>query len=140
MEMGKRKSRTKGMRTPKVSPSVRMQSRRSPKPSQALGTADQGQVEGQEEKSGIGQSAAVQFSKVAKEFHNVHSQINEGHEVAGMAIDLSDGRVDEKETSMFCAGFAELTIQGVQFLNALREIGTPEAIDALDVIRAAIGG
>ena len=76
---------------------------------------------------------------MAKEFHQVHSQINEGHEVAGMAIDLSDGKVDEQETSMFCAGFAELTIQGVQFLTALREIGTPEAVEALDVIRAAIG-
>ena len=29
---------------------------------------------------------------MAKEFHNVHCQINEGHEVAGMAIDLSDIR------------------------------------------------
>lgn len=77
---------------------------------------------------------------MAKEFHNVHSQINEGHEVAGMAIDLSDGRVDEQATSLFCARFADLAIQGVQFLTALRAIGTPEAIAALETIKITIGG
>ena len=80
---------------------------------------------------------AMSFIGVVKRIEETYRHVDEGSEVAAATIDLADGVPHEAATQTTFASIADLAIQATTFLCS---VATPEAIAALELIRASMGG
>ena len=86
--------------------------------------------------SNVDSSAVVEYLRLVNPLRETYRSTDEDHEVSGIALDLTNGKVEKPLTQEFRDKLGLMLIQGVQFLGSLHD---PAAAAILDTLGSMLG-